>query len=68
MASNKKAEKKAEEAAEASRLEAERLRVEAELKKEKEMKEKDKANRLLARSQRARGGGFFESDNSSTLG
>ncbi len=60
--------KDAKKAAAASEAEAKELRRQADLEKQRVAKEKDKANKLFQRSLLSRRGGYFESDNSSTLG
>jgi len=60
--------KDAKKAAAASEAEAKELRRQADLKKQRLAKEKSKADRIFQRGLRSRGGGYFESDSSSTLG
>ncbi len=65
MGSNK-AEKQAKKAAEAAEREANLLKAETAKQKAKEDRERNKANTILARSQRARGGGSYENNPTST--
>jgi len=61
-----KAERDAKKARQAAEREAAELKAETAKQKAKEEKERTKANTLLARTQRSRGGGSYESNPTST--
>ena len=66
---SKTAEREAQKAAKAAEREAAALKEETAKQKAKEEKERNKANLILARGLRARGGGSYESNpKSSKLG
>ena len=62
------ARRRAEEAAEASRREATNLREQTKILERRTQRDAKKASNIMMRALRARGGGFFQSDTSSTLG
>lgn len=64
--SSKEAEKSAKKAQRAAEQEAALLKEQTEKEKAKQEKERKKAGNILARSQRARGGGSYESNPTST--
>lgn len=63
---SKSAEKQAKSAAQAAEREAAALRIETEKQRAKAERERNKANTILARGLRAKGGGSYESNPQNT--